>query len=106
MSCKLAVFKDNQVVKYTCHEVRNFIEKWKRDFYIINACRSEKDKAYMRYCESLDEFVSQCKCHEDKKCDKCKPEDHDGFFCRCESRNIALAKVMRQESNESKMLSM
>lgn len=30
------------------------------------------------------------------KCDKCAPEDHDGFFCRCEMRNIEVAKELRK----------
>ena len=30
------------------------------------------------------------------KCDKCSPEDHDGFFCRCEMRNIEVAKELRK----------
>jgi|SRR6185436_8449133 len=29
------------------------------------------------------------------KCDNCSPEDHDGKFCRCESRNIRIAKEAR-----------
>lgn len=30
------------------------------------------------------------------KCDKCVPEDHDGFFCQCEMRNIEVAKELRK----------
>ena len=30
------------------------------------------------------------------KCDKCAPKDHDGFFCRCEMRNIEVAKELRK----------
>lgn len=29
------------------------------------------------------------------KCDKCTEEDHNGQFCRCENRNIRIAKEMR-----------
>src|ERR1700676_2948743 len=29
------------------------------------------------------------------KCSKCVPEDHEGFFCRCESRNMEVAKQLR-----------
>lgn len=29
------------------------------------------------------------------KCDICSEKDHDGFFCRCESRNIEVAKELR-----------
>ena len=34
------------------------------------------------------------------KCTKCPEEDHEGFgnvFCRCEGRNIALAKQLRKK---------
>lgn len=33
------------------------------------------------------------------QCSKCKTEDHEGFnnyFCRCEGRNIKLAKELRE----------
>jgi hypothetical protein len=33
---------------------------------------------------------------KDNYCEKCSVEDHEGVFCRCESRNIALAKELRQ----------
>lgn len=29
------------------------------------------------------------------KCPKCKKEDHEGVFCRCEDRNIRIAKERR-----------
>ncbi len=30
------------------------------------------------------------------KCSKCPEEDHEGHFCRCESRNIDIAKELRE----------
>ena len=30
------------------------------------------------------------------KCSKCSEEDHEGHFCRCESRNIDIAKELRE----------
>ncbi len=32
----------------------------------------------------------------DMKCYHCKDEDHEGHFCRCESRNIQLSKYLRE----------
>lgn len=29
------------------------------------------------------------------KCDICKEQDHEGQFCRCEMRNLRIAKEMR-----------
>jgi hypothetical protein len=35
---------------------------------------------------------------EDLYCSKCSPEDHDNkYFCRCEDRNIRLAKELREK---------
>ena len=41
-------------------------------------------------CVSNDQIV-------DLTCSKCNPEDHDANFCRCEDRNIKLAKQLRKE---------
>lgn len=30
------------------------------------------------------------------KCSKCPEEDHEGHFCRCEPRNIHIAKELRE----------
>ena len=30
------------------------------------------------------------------KCNICKEEDHEDQFCRCESRNIRIAKIKRE----------
>lgn len=29
-------------------------------------------------------------------CKKCPTDDHEGYFCRCESRNISVAKMLRE----------
>lgn len=31
------------------------------------------------------------------KCDKCSEKEHEWFFCRCEMRNIAVAKYLRDQ---------
>lgn len=38
-----------------------------------------------------------------EKCDTCPIEVHEGFFCRCEMRNIAVGKMIR-ESGKSPWL--
>lgn len=30
-------------------------------------------------------------------CPNCTKEEHEGYFCRCEGRNIRLARKMREE---------
>lgn len=32
-----------------------------------------------------------------KQCSKCPDSDHEGIFCRCEDRNIKVAKIMRDQ---------
>lgn len=29
-------------------------------------------------------------------CEKCSTQNHEGFFCRCEMRNIEIAKLLRE----------
>ncbi len=92
---------------FTCDEVRDKIEDWKREFRERNAtdhltAAGMKDMAYERYCKEMDDFLSQCKCEETKEkllpvCSKCPKEDHEGYFCRCEGRNIRLARQEREE---------
>ncbi len=31
------------------------------------------------------------------QCSKCKKEDHEGYHCRCESRNIEISKELRKK---------
>jgi hypothetical protein len=55
------------------------------------------DKYYEQFKESMEQFLSQCDDNLKLQCDTCKKKDHDGVFCRCEDRNIALAKKQRKE---------
>ena len=40
--------------------------------------------------------IERWKMYSIDKCDKCLPEDHEGRFCRCEPRNIAIARELRR----------
>lgn len=49
--------------------------------------------------QGLDDFFEQTlKSHlgEDYSCKKCLPEDHESVFCRCEDRNIKVARLNRE----------
>lgn len=35
------------------------------------------------------------------KCPKCLPQDHTGQFCRCENRNMIIAKEARKRGKSS-----
>lgn len=105
MTCKLHRFENNKMMEYNCYEVSNLEKKWKEDFRIQNRTDDciriyGRDRTYERYCKEIDDFMEQCECLKDK-CDKCKPEDHEGDFCRCEMRNIALAKQKRERKESA-----
>lgn len=94
------MIKQGNLQIYTCDEVKLLSDHWKTEFRIKNGTdhilnRGINDTCYESYCKSIDEFINQCECH--LKCDKCLPEDHEGYFCRCESRNIELAKQLRHK---------
>jgi hypothetical protein len=54
---------------------------------------------YEKLCDELHELLANaCKCNDlSLKCPKCRDEDHEGYFCRCESRNIKLAQMLREK---------
>lgn len=35
------------------------------------------------------------------QCTRCLPADHEGYFCRCESRNMRIAKDHRAEIGQA-----
>lgn len=35
------------------------------------------------------------------QCTRCLPVDHEGYFCRCESRNMRIAKDHRAEIGQA-----
>ena len=63
-------------------------------------CNAEIEslKEKFNYYESLDHKVKAMETAE-LFCDKCKDEDHEGYFCRCEDRNINLSKRLRETDN-------
>lgn len=88
----------------SCKEFRESIEKLKKEFRDMN--KTEEviricgiDRSYERYCKELENIMSECKCLPEK-CDKCTEEQHEGhlkMFCRCEGRNIKVAKELRDK---------
>ncbi len=109
--CRLRQFKhDGSIETLTCDEVREKQYEMKEKFRKVNGTdqimkRGRIDRMYVQYCESIDKFLNECKCKESisLKCEKCSEEDHEGYFCRCESRNIALAKQIRRDKEQTKL---
>lgn len=93
---------------YTCSQVKESHFQWKQTFREQNGtdriiATGGKDEAYNHFCESIDRFLNQCK-HDpiELQCPQCEATEHEGYFCRCESRNIALAKHLRQKQKDNR----
>jgi hypothetical protein len=96
-SCKYRRLENDQLVTYTCDELKELAPKWKEEYRSSNRITMEtKSRAYDSYCQQIDEAIAKCS-HEYYQCDKCPKEDHEGMYCRCEMRNIALGKKLRAE---------
>lgn len=85
----------------------NWISKQLEDFKIKNSVKDEtKDKAFIRYkCELFDSIASQVTEQKDDydHCKSCPEEDWEGtdkMFCRCEDRNMRIARVKRMKLSE------
>jgi hypothetical protein len=95
---KIKRFENNELVLYefsSYEEAFETICDWKKDFLQVNRA-NVSDRMYKEFCEELDKILGSYKVSN--KCDKCSEEDHEGDFCRCESRNIRLAKQKRKEN--------
>ncbi len=99
--CKICVHENGSLVHYSCYQVKVLLERWKREFRERNG--TDKilrtggiDRMYNSYCEKLNKIIDNCNCEDDLKCKNCDDKYHDGFFCRCEDRNIKLAKKHRE----------
>ena len=69
MSCALKVFSHDvgDYVRYSCTEVRELQESWKREFREKNETdkifeMGLRDPYYERFCKHIDEFLDKCKC--------------------------------------------
>lgn len=107
-NCKLRQFNSQgSITDFSCDYIRDNQYTMKSDFRNKNRTdeilkSGGRDRAYEQYCNSLDNFLEKCKCGTEitLKCPKCLDEDHEGNFCRCESRNIALAKYLRAKGQQ------
>lgn len=67
--------------------------------------KQRNDRRYIEYCKDLDDIVEkETKKHlrNEYHCEKCVPEDHENEFCRCEDRNIKIAKQNREMLKDNK----
>jgi len=107
-TCKLFIpFYDMQ---FSCDEIREKLFSIQAKFRKENGTdeliqKGMKDRAYIQFCKELDDFLDRCPEKESKKlaltCSKCSIEEHEGHFCRCEGRNMMLARQLRKEKHAS-----
>lgn len=79
-------------------QLKRTVFEMKEQFKEKNCFYGIKDRQYENYCNELDailEKIVSSHLKEDAICHECLPEDHEGEFCRCESRNIRIAKLNR-----------
>lgn len=99
MSCKIVQMGNEKLTYLTCWELREQKEKMIEKFIKTNGFHNEKDRALIAYRNSLNEILDKCKCLE--KCRTCIESDHEGVFCRCEERNMKVAKQQRKDGKSS-----
>ena len=106
MVCYFGRLEREGIVRYTCDDVRQFQGKWKSEWRKQNRTDEIEenggiDRYYRDYVSQIDDFLFTCECIKiPLVCEKCPSEDHEGHFCRCESRNIRLAKQIRAEGQK------
>jgi len=91
------------IVTYNCSDIPYLKKQFRYKNHTDKIIKTiGKDAAYERYCMDLDR---NCKCDDiDFKCEKCPAKDHEGrdnYFCRCEDRNIKLAKQLRSKKHDA-----
>ena len=108
-NCFLKKIVNGELKTFSCDEVRELHLDWKKKFRQINhtderLALGRRDKMYEQFCEEIDDFLNnKCECDKiELKCSICKPENHEGYFCRCENRNIRLAKQLRNHKIKDK----
>src|SRR5260221_6121557 len=101
---KFKRFVDGTIITYyfeSLDEAKSCFDEWKREFIKTNRVDlSRTDTYYDRFCNELANFLRLFPMDENldiESCKICKAEDHEGRFCRCESRNIAIAKILREK---------
>jgi hypothetical protein len=112
MIYKFAKVEGNCIKRYEFPSYESSLQ-WINDqietFKKVNGVKDEsKDKTFNMYkndmmeaLENQHKKVNKGQAMDDYlKCNKCYESDHEGKFCRCEDRNIRIAKEQRNK-NES-----
>lgn len=70
MVCKLRRYENEEVVTYSCYQVRDLKNAWLAGFRKQNKSdmfsrNGKDDPAFVRYLESINEFLENCQCEAD-----------------------------------------
>lgn len=99
---KFARLEPDGLKKYEFDSLESFklwvdqeLEKFKKENRVTD---ESKDRYFMALKSQFDKVLEQNKDQlmiDYLKCSKCSDSDHEEQFCRCESRNIRIAKEKR-----------
>jgi hypothetical protein len=96
---KFAIPEESEIKVYEFHCYED-AESWIIDkikyFKIKNRVSDEsKDRYFIQFKNQLEESLKMQDEEIMERCPKCPESDHDGIFCRCEMRNIRIARAKR-----------
>jgi len=103
-------FENGAIKRYefdSYEQAKSWVDQEIEKFKIVNRVRNEeKDRVFISFKSELERYLNMQKDNRGQvvddylKCKSCKQDDHEGQFCRCETRNIRIAKE-RRSRNES-----
>jgi hypothetical protein len=103
---KFARFENESIKRYEFHSYES-LEEWIfkqiENFKSINRVYDEdNDYSFIQFNEQMQTIKNMWKVNkgqvDDLKCNSCSEKDHEEVFCRCEDRNIKLAKELRTKN--------
>lgn len=101
MAYKFARLENGSIKKYEFSSIQQ-MDSWAveslKDFREENKVKDQSnDISYLDYKEELHDSVMKS-ADDYLKCKRCSESEHEDQFCRCESRNMRIAKENRKRS--------
>lgn len=99
MTFRIAKMQGNELVKLefkTFEEMKTYLNTSLEEYIKTNNVTNESsDRSYTLFKEWTEAMLTK---YDYEKCFKCIDEDREGRFCRCEDRNIRIAKEQRKRN--------
>ena len=105
MTIKLSRFENGLMKRYefdSYEKIKSWVDQEIENFKVVNQVKNEeKDRAFIYFKSELEGLLEMQKDNKGQviddylKCKSCMKSDHEGQFCRCEGRNIRIAKEIR-----------